>query len=392
MRDLLIAVCLTSFVGPLYGAQSNELTRLIGQLSVGSSKQRVEAIKRLRNFGPRAKAAIPALVKTLKARGSTIKREAALALAAIGPAALPALLEAVKQRYPMSGLRTAFAAMGKAGLPGLLAMVHGPYAGDRYVLQAIGELGDEAKEAIPELLSAYRQNEWTYDLDYARALGGIGPVALPELLPLLQGTDGYLRELALRSIALMGPKAEGAVPALIEYLEAHGRRLDAKDCCRALGKIGAGKEAVPALARALKRDTTYADEALKAVGEPAIGALLQAIGSPDIVVRKKAAAVLTGLREGEALRRIAAELLAALKSDDANRRHGAALALGQMGEVAADAAPALRKAARDPSPLVAAATAIALKNLNPKGRQAKGNQDVAIENMHGSWCRLSLRP
>jgi FOG: HEAT repeat len=54
----------------------------------------------LRQLGPAAKAAIPALIETLNDREPPVRVEASLALAAIGTEAVPALIKAVQGTNP----------------------------------------------------------------------------------------------------------------------------------------------------------------------------------------------------------------------------------------------------------------------------------------------------
>src|SRR5205807_2266319 len=128
--------------------------------------------------------------------------------------------------------------------------------------------------------------------------------------------DAARRRTAAYALALIGPKAAEAVPALTEALrdtESDVRALAAK----ALGKIGQeAKGSAPMLATALK--------------------------DSDAIVRVHAALALwqvDGRNEGLAV------LTEALKAKEDRVREHACLALGDFGSKAASAAPALLEAA-----------------------------------------------
>jgi len=92
----------------------------------------------------------------------------------------------------------------------------------------------------------------------AEALGEIGPdakEAIPTLIDLLQDREAYVRKSAANALGEIGPHAKEAVPALIIALgdEDSWVRVYAAE---ALGKIGV-KEAVPALIGALEDEDKY---------------------------------------------------------------------------------------------------------------------------------------
>ena len=70
---------------------------------------RGEAAAALRQLGPAAKAAIPALIETLNDREPPVRVEASLALAAIGTEAVPALIKAVQGTNPFLQMGAALA-------------------------------------------------------------------------------------------------------------------------------------------------------------------------------------------------------------------------------------------------------------------------------------------
>lgn len=131
------------------------------------------AVQELRTRGPQAKAAVPALAQALH-DNQMISWPAADALAAIGPdaaPAIPALVEAI-EREQGQGKRS--------------------------------ETGSETPSTFSGLAG--------------KALTGIGPAAMPELLRLLAHDDRFVRMTAVSALGNLGPQAIDALPALNEAL------------------------------------------------------------------------------------------------------------------------------------------------------------------------------
>jgi HEAT repeat protein len=171
------------------------------------------------------------------------------------------------------------------------------------------------------------------------------------LIAKLEGADSDARRDAAKALGELGSEAKLAVPALTKRLndrDAFVRRFAAES----LGKIGAdAKSAVPKLSLALsderKEVGLAAVEALTRIGPPAIAALTSAVKDPnkDPQVRKKAAAglgkigtpahsavptltdVLTGRISNNAKKGKAVKT----KGNDDDLRVEAAIALGELG-------------------------------------------------------------
>jgi len=90
-------------------------------------------------------------------------------------------------------------------------------------------------------------------------------VTVPSLIKTLKGDDNLAQLNAIQTLGRFGPKAEAAVPVLIDALDDEDVR---KEVVLALGKIGpAAKDAVPAL-RALENEIligSYAKEAIREI-------------------------------------------------------------------------------------------------------------------------------
>lgn len=209
----------------------------------------------------------------------------------------------------------------------------------RYALGALAEIGDPAAAAIDSLLvwlgpsddDSYERNETRTEV--ARTLAHIPAAAgqsAPALVGALASEDWTLRSIASETLTALG---SAAVPAIVTELSADDaeRRTEA---AKILGGIGSGAtQAAPALAGQLTDEdwnVRYeASEALLAIGptEEGLGAITK--------------------------------VLAGASSEDS--RQAAVELLGQYGNAARGALPALKKALEDESWSVrdAAKTAIA---------------------------------
>ena len=376
---------------------------------------RTNAIHALAGMGP---AAIPALFESLADEGGLT---AAKGIARHGTAALPALLKALKSKDARTRAHAAVVAkfMGpqaKEAVPLLIQLLKGTdKAGKVHAAQALRAIGKDAKAAAPHLVALLREPD-VYRTTVARALATIGPAvehadpllealstttdereqneiataiaaigarAVPKLTRALEDERFPVRRGAAFACLLLGPDAAGAVPALIKTLhEDRLRRLVAE----ALGRIGpAAKDAVPFLVQNLKKDHWWvsrarlslghrsaAAQALGRIGEPAIPALLKGLGSDNDLVRIGCAMALgqIGPKAGEAAPALA-RLLTATKR--ANLRYCALQALLAIEADAGLLIPKLRLLVNDPHPTLARAASQVLRKLQAaqtRGRDA----------------------
>jgi len=140
-----------------------EVARLARQLDAEQIRTRTAAAKTLAGMGPRAKEAMPALLEALgrPAAGIEFERAVGQAIQAIGPAALPELLTALKSNDTQT--RTCAAtALGKIGpsASGAVQALIGALESDRdygvrsSAAAALGAIGPGAKAALPALKRA----------------------------------------------------------------------------------------------------------------------------------------------------------------------------------------------------------------------------------------------
>jgi HEAT repeat protein len=239
-------------------------------------------------IGPDAKQAIPALVEGLDRFPGSCKSggvSSVTALAAMGPEAFPAL--AKELGCPQAKRRaSAAAALGsyefsqspriKEVIPDLIALTR-----DQdttvccWAVCALGEIHQEAGKVVPALIRCLDdKREADIRWKAAHALGQFGQrarPAIPQLLLKLQDPEHFVRWCSALALGEIGP-GKDAVPALIRALDDQWAYMGA---ITALGRIGPGaKEAVPALLKALDKaessDAHWIKEALDKIDPEAI--------------------------------------------------------------------------------------------------------------------------
>ena len=120
--------------------------------------------------------------------------------------------------------------------------------------EALGQIGPAAIMALIQALKDKGDSSVRYWP--AKALAQIGPkakAAVPALAQALKDEDEWVRANAAEALGRIGPEAKAAVPALIQALKNEDVLRVRWGAAEALGQIGpAAKQAVPALAQALK--------------------------------------------------------------------------------------------------------------------------------------------
>jgi HEAT repeat protein len=257
--------------------------------------------------------------------------------------------------------------------------------------KAIQELGPTAAStAVEDLLAALNDKSPAVRAEVALTLAQAGrlepTLVIPALKNSLKDENKEVRIQAARAFTGLGPVAKDAVPALAEALkEEDADDVIARSVCRcsayALRQIGPdAKGAVPALLRLLKardeRLRTDALAALASIGAPderVIPALRE--GLKDKEIRAYAASLLSraGPRYAQEALPVLVEALdvRTIKNQPAGGRADGILlevvaALGEMGPAAEPAVPGLQKILEDPERVVVhGAIKRALKKIRP---------------------------
>jgi HEAT repeat protein len=143
-----------------------------------------EAIGKL---GPNAGPAVPALIQSLKDKDYLERSRICVTLTSIGKPAVPALLALFKNKDTDRSIRVS-------------------------LVTAIGSIGSEAKEAIPDLIEALKDPEPSIVRGSSSALANMGQVAIPSLIKALKEEDETIRAGAAQALGKIGPEAEGRKP------------------------------------------------------------------------------------------------------------------------------------------------------------------------------------
>ena len=144
-------------------------------------------------------------------------------------------------------------------VPSLIHALHAKKAERRRdAALALGAMGPDAKDAVPALIDVLKtDSDHGVRLFAAASLGAIGPDArdsVPALIDALKAdSDIVVRRTAASALGAIGPDAKDAVPALLDVLKTDGDELVRYCAGLSLGNIHARPKAViPALIECLK--------------------------------------------------------------------------------------------------------------------------------------------
>ena len=194
---------------------------------------RVAAIDALGKIGPDARVAAPYLLTLVKDPSTQVRNLAVDALSRIGAdpkEAGPVLVEALRNPGQISPnlLSTALAKLGPAVIPEVATMLKDPKPSVRAQGAALlGRYGAAAKEAVPALTEALKDDQAVVAIQAARALWEIDQslAGVPTLVKALGSASGSVRGLAATTLGGIGPKARDAVPALLTAAKDNDPRL-----------------------------------------------------------------------------------------------------------------------------------------------------------------------
>jgi HEAT repeat protein len=184
---------------------------LVQELNDPNPETRSRAISALSAIGPRAQAALPSLIHTFVTAQRSIVTDESSLRGNLRASALSALCD-----------------LGPAGAPAVPLFLDGLKDQDSLVrwaaAAALGNLGPEARVAIPRLRSMMTDNQKLHDVYsvYARLeaadtfwkLTRRAEVVIPTIAEGLSDEHWYLREKAAHQLESMGAVAKEAVPAL----------------------------------------------------------------------------------------------------------------------------------------------------------------------------------
>jgi HEAT repeat protein len=262
---------------------SEQITELIRGLSHSHPGVRTRSAKELGKIGSPAKGAFSLLVAAAEDPVQSVRETAVLALSGFGAEAVASLIPLV-QHPDKYVRRNAIWALGKIGPPAASAIAvlcqalrdEDPRSASG-AAQSLGCLGELGAPAISALTEAMRGTNVVLCRLAAKALSEIGRPAIPTLVQHLRHHDPFVRGEAAVALGWMGPRAEKAVPALVEML---GVPLVAQPIAPAGRPVAGAVVTLPKPAAAKSAETTtldiarsYAAQALGRIGPAAAAAV-----------------------------------------------------------------------------------------------------------------------
>jgi HEAT repeat protein len=346
-----------------------------------SSLAEMAYVQAIGAIGPKAKAAIPALLAAL--RGSGPRRDAADALAQIGPAALPGLKEIMEAggrpaRYARAALVDVLSR--DRSLDALVTRTqHGLW---EVRLRATQDLRDQppGAQAAKALADCLVDETPKVRRAAVSALRLYEAHALPALAALLERVktepDAEIRYLAVMALGAIGPKAKAAIADLTSLvgetslrlrLAAHTSRarIDARHAPAAVAALKKDLERVKAVND--MRDCLYLAALLEKHAAPLAPHALAGLKSKAARVRKAALRLLPYVTPDLDL--LVSLLIDLLEDSSLGVRSGALTELYLLGTKARAAIPALEKIAKeDEDEDMRGAAVRALKDIRGKGK------------------------
>jgi HEAT repeat protein len=337
----------------------------------------VQAAETLRAIGPAAKAAIPALTKKLADDDLQVRRTALKTIRSFGPIAADTVADVTKLladkddafRREVVEVIVAFGPAAKMAVPDLAKLLKNDDERERMVvLQALAAIGPDAKSAAADMLPILGVRDREIRMQALETLGRIGN-ASPEVLTAITGRlkDDYqiVRVYAARALALLGPSAKDAVPALKGFAAGNPKypdRISPVWAATALYRIGIDSEAnlkivVDAIrntepaGRLARLEAIDAAEYLGAGAKAILPDLISALSDntpirPGDKTPVRLRAIVAIGKMGPAAKEAVSKLSNMLKESDETIKRAALEALGQMGPTAAFALPRLREIIR----------------------------------------------
>lgn len=336
-------------------------------------------------IGPAAARAVQPL---LDAEDHIGNRPMAEALAAIGPAAEPAVPRLVAMMcgddYGSDEAARALVAIGQhtldAALTGLEYVDHDDHYRGARAIERYGE------GAVPKLVAVLDEPPSRRRTGAVLALAAFAPaIAVPHLIEGLRTeTSSYILGSYLTRVREVGPAAVAAAPLLLEMLRTDTGSLHDDDVAAALASV-TGDAGIPALVAQLDdANPTFRRRTLRALTNfagshaDAREALIRSVTDPDTDVRREALGLLSRVvRRGDD--DIAEPLRPCLSDADTEVRVLAAQVLGQLKSSAAPAVPELIVAMRDPEESVRAAATATVDGMQHEEPEMLGALLAALD-------------
>lgn len=263
-----------------------------------------------------------------------------------------------------------------AGEPTVADLIGGLKGGDEAArLKAIDQLaalGAQAAEAVTPLTELLKDSSLQVRIHAVDALGAIGAPAKPAvaaMVELVKDPDATLRREVVKAVTAIRPGPEVMIPLCLKLLE----DPDPAVRMRILSAIAdAGPKAVPGLIEGLKNDKAayWACLVLRDIGpaaKEAVPALIERLKDPRPEIRREVVLTLGAMKEAAvpAISQIAATL------SDEDARTAATFALGQIGQIPADAEATIKANAKGGDKMLATVSMWALTRVHPEDKELR---------------------
>ena len=352
------------------------------------------AAQALGKIGPKARQAIPELIKVMPVpRGGNIAAEA---LEKIDPQwrespeakqAIPDLIKTLEDFdawdfHVCICVAMVLTDIGKPVIPDLVKALSS--GARQHAAGAIGDIGPEAKQAIPDLVKVLNDPKSDIRIYAAKALGRIGPEAkqaMPDLIKSMVNRNENIYIYAAEALEKIDSQWR-------ESLEAKQAKLDLimtlndwnSQAEKVLEEIDPqwwespeAKQAIPDLIMTLNDWNSCAEKALEEIDpqwreRPEVKQVI-----PDLVkslhtVRLEK--IDPQWQERPEVKQVILDLVKDMHDSNTGVRSGAAIALGRIGTEARQAIPVLIKALNDSNSDVRQRAAGALGSIGPEAKQA----------------------
>ena len=358
--------------GASFNANSGSVDDLIDDFTSASFSVRTRAIELLAAKGTDA---VPRLVKALQSEDSQTRKLAALTLGRIGPSAnsaLPDLYDALKDsdaavlQESLASLKS-IGVNSEVGVAAIARLLNSENSDTRRL--AVSALATANEASVSVLTSALEHDDPATRLHAAIELAQISPdssAILPVLLDALKEERSRRNNTALSALRSLGLRP---VPGLIEMLRDHDT-VARQSAAEFLGKMNPPPlAAIPGLIQCLKDSDapvkSHAMLSLQNFGPDAIDAvpqLFELLDDEDWSFRARAPRAISKIDPEN--RQLVERLIQQIRRDVNSSVHReAAVTLGQMGEIARIAIPALQEASQNDEDHVQTEAARALWQL-----------------------------
>ena len=244
-----------------------------------------------------------------------------------------------------------------------------------HTVRALGSIGTAAAGAAPAVAERLADKSASVRAYAAFALGRMGDASKPFLPSLVKGIkdpERIVRRECVKAVRILRPGPEVAVPLFVDML----RSASPGEVVPALNALAeSGKAVVPQMQEALRsypEARYWACLILAEIGpeaKEAVPDLMGALNDADVEIRREALAALG--RIGANAKPAVPSMVSALQDKDLGVRYTAAYALGLIGPDAAGAITALHKLGNENDELLRVVSGWALTRVEPQNAPAR---------------------